>query len=168
MSTRVSKKRLSWSEKLDNSKGLPKVGPIGPTMSKRWGEGTMVVPAPREVEAVMKSVPAGKLITIDEIRTALAKKHRTTIACPLTTGIFAWIAAQAAEEEAGSRRGAAATTPYWRTLKAGGYLNEKYPGGALAQKAKLEAEGHSVAVRGKRYAVVDYERMLAVPGAKKR
>jgi hypothetical protein len=168
MSTQISKKRLSWNEKLDNSKGLPKVGPIGPTMSKRWGEGTMVVPAPREVEAVMKSVPAGKLITIQEIRAMLARKHGTTIACPLTTGIFAWISAHAAEEEARSRGGAVATTPYWRTLKAGGFLNEKYPGGALAQKAKLEGEGHRVGLRGKRYAVVDFERSLAVPRARER
>ena len=52
-------------------------------------------------------------------------------------------------------------TPYWRTLKAGGELNEKYPGGAAAQKAKLEAEGHTVIEKGRtniRYFVKDYEK----------
>ena len=68
-------------------------------MSKQWGEGTMVVPAPREVDVIMKSVPAGKLITIQEIRTILAKRHGATISCPLTTGIFAWIAARAAQDD---------------------------------------------------------------------
>ena len=86
MSKQATKTRSSWSEKLDQSKGLPKVVPIGPTMSKQWGEGTVVVPAPREVDAIMKSVPAGKLITIQEIRAILAERHGATIGCPLTVG----------------------------------------------------------------------------------
>src|SRR5437588_7558923 len=95
------KKRKSWQEKLNDSKGLPKVGEIGPKMSPRWGQGTMVIPAPIEVDAIMKQVPRGKLITINEIRALLASKHQATIACPITTGIFAWIAAHAAEEATG-------------------------------------------------------------------
>ena len=82
----------------------------------------------------------------------------------MTTGIFAWIAANAAEEAAGRPPGADAT-PYWRTLKSGGFLNEKYPGGVPAQKAKLEEEGHRVVQQGKRYAVADYESVLAVDEA---
>ena len=78
--------------------------PIGPTMSKQWGEGTVVVPAPREVDAIMKSVPAGKLITIQEIRAILAERHGATIGCPLTVGIFAWIAAHAAEDDHKAKR----------------------------------------------------------------
>jgi len=163
MSKQATKTRSSWSEKLDQSKGLPKVVPIGPTMSKRWGEGTVVVPAPREVDAIMKSVPAGKLITVQEIRAILAERHGATIGCPLTVGIFAWIAANAAEEDRKARRRGA--TAYWRTLKSGGFLNEKYPGGVSAHKAKLEAEGHEVIQKGKRFAVANFERSLAVPRA---
>ena len=54
-------------------------------------------------------------------------------------------------------------TPFWRTLKANGELNEKYPGGALAQKEKLEAEGHTIIQKGRKnikYYVKDYERVL--------
>jgi len=163
MSKQATKTRSSWSEKLDQSKGLPKVVPIGPTMSKRWGEGTVVVPAPREVDAIMKSVPAGKLITIQEIRAILAERHGATIGCPLTVGIFAWIAANAAEEDHKARRRGA--TAYWRTLKSGGFLNEKYPGGVAAHKQKLEAEGHAVIEKGKRFAVANFEQSLAVPRA---
>jgi alkylated DNA nucleotide flippase Atl1 len=166
MSKQSTKKKLSWRDKLNQSKGLPKVAPIGPTMSKNWGEGTMVVPAPREVDAIMKLVPEGKLITIHEIRAILAKRHGATIGCPLTTGIFAWIAAHAAEEDIESGR--EDFTPYWRTLKSGGLLNEKYPGGVLAQKEKLEAEGHSVIEKGTRLAVANYEKSLAKPRVAKR
>src|SRR5271168_4756775 len=104
MSTRTTKKRSSWKEKLDQSQGLPKVVPIGPTMRKQWGEGTVVVPTPREVDSIMKSVPKGKLITIQEIRAMVAERHGATIGCPLTVGIFAWIAAHAAEEDVQQRR----------------------------------------------------------------
>ncbi len=162
-------KKLTWREKLDKDEGFPKVVPIGSSMSARWGEGTMVIPSPREVDAIMKRVPAGKLITINEIRSVLAKRHNATIGCPMTTGIFTWIAANAAEEAPGAHRSTrardAAVTPYWRTLKSGGFLNERYPGGVPAQKARLEAEGHQVVKRGERFVVADYENVLAVEEA---
>ncbi|MEM2999158.1 MAG: hypothetical protein QXV09_00525 [Candidatus Bathyarchaeia archaeon] len=60
----------------------------------------MVIPAPIEVDELMRKVPVGKLVTINEIRAALARKHGAIIGCPLTTGIFAWVAAHAAEERA--------------------------------------------------------------------
>lgn len=151
-------KKNSWCEKLADSKGLPKIEKITEKMSKRWGTGTLVIPAPMEVDEVMRSVPGGKLVTINDIRAVLAKKHKATIGCPITTGIFAWIAANAAEER--KQKGEKNVTPYWRTLKVGGVLNEKYPGGVEAQKKFLEKEGHKVVQKGKKYVVADYEKAL--------
>ncbi len=153
-------KTKSWVEKLHNSKDLPKIEKITPKMSKRWGPvgGTFVIPAPIEVDEIMKKVPKGKLITVAEIREALAKKHKTTIACPLTSGIFAWIAAHAAEEEKAA--GKKDITPWWRTLKSGGILNEKFPGEINQQKAFLQAERHRVIKKGKKYIVENYEKSL--------
>jgi alkylated DNA nucleotide flippase Atl1 len=151
-------RKKTWQEKLADSKDLPKVEKIAPHMNQKWGRGTVVVPAPKEVDAVMKRVPRGKLITINEIRQSLAKKHQATIGCPITTGIFAWIAAHAAEEAAAL--GKVRTTPYWRTLKSGGELNPKYPGGIAAIRQRLESEGHRVVQKGKRYLVADFETAL--------
>ena len=148
----------SWREKLADDKGLPKVAPICGNMTKRWGTGTMVIPAPREVDEIMRRVPAGRLITINEIRSALAKKHKADFGCPITTGIFAWIAAHAAEEAVAEGR--ERITPYWRTLKTGGQLNEKYPGGIPQPKKRLVAEGHKIVKKGKRYLVADFEKVL--------
>lgn len=152
-------KQKNWIQKLKDSKEMPKVEKITGKMSKRWGIGTIVIPAPIEVDEIMKKVPKGKLVTISEIREALAKKHKATIACPLTTGIFANIAARAAEQE--REMGKKRITPYWRTLKTGGLLNEKYPGGTENQKKLLEKEGHKVIQKGKKYLVLDYEKALA-------
>jgi hypothetical protein len=150
--------KKSWREKLADSKGLPKVGKVTGKMTRRWGEGTMVIPAPVEVDALMKQEPKGKLVTINGLRVALAAKHKVTFACPITTGIFSWIAAHAANESeaAGARR----ITPYWRTLKTGGELNPKYPGGAEGLAKRLKAEGHRILRKGKRLVVADYQSAL--------
>src|SRR5260370_37253406 len=105
----MMKAKKSWREKLADSKGLPKVGEAMGKMSKRWGEGKMVIPAPLEVDALMKQVPRGKIVTINELRAALAARHDADFACPLTTGIVAWIAAHAAAEA--ERGGAKRVTP---------------------------------------------------------
>jgi alkylated DNA nucleotide flippase Atl1 len=89
-------------------------------------------------------------------KVVLARKHGATIGRPITTGIFARIAAGAAEED--QAEGKKRITPYWRTLKSGGELNPKYPGGVEDQKARLVAEGHTVLCRGKRIFVQEYER----------
>jgi hypothetical protein len=157
--TRMSTKKKSWREKLADSKGLPKTGRIEGRMTTRWGTGTMVIPAPLEVDDLMRRVPKGKLVTINELRSALAKKHGVDIACPITTGIFSWIAAHAADEAA--CQGAKKITPYWRTLKTGGELNPKYPGGVAGLTRRLRSEGHKVVQRGKRTLVVDFDKSLA-------
>jgi alkylated DNA nucleotide flippase Atl1 len=151
-------RRKSWREKLADDKDLPKVEKITGRMTSRWGTGTVAIPAPREVDAVMRKVPRGKLITINEIRERIACAHGATIACPITTGIFTWIAAHAADEAAGA--GEKSTTPYWRTLKSGGELNAKHPGGIPRLRRLLKAEGHRVIAKGKRFVVEDYESAL--------
>ncbi len=152
------KAKKSWREKLADDKGLPKVGPVTGRMSTRWGTGIMVIPAPREVDALMKRVPKGRLVTINELRAVLAKKHSADFACPITTGIFSWIAAHAAAEA--EAEGAKRITPYWRTLKTGGEVNPKYPGGVQAVALRLRAEGHKLIHKGKRLFVADHEKKL--------
>ena len=152
------KARKSWREKLADSKGLPKIGEVTGKMSARWGKGTMVIPAPVEVDALMKRVPKGRVVTINELRAALAARHKVSFACPITTGIFSWIAAHAAEEA--SAAGAKRVTPYWRTLKTGGELNPKYPRGAEGVAKRLRAEGHRIVRKGKRLLVADFQKAL--------
>lgn len=147
--------KKTWRDKLADDKDLPKV-------VKLEGGSTLAIPAPREVDALMRKVPCGKLATSDELRASLARKHGAESCCAITTGIFAWIAAQAADEAASE--GLADITPYWRVLKTKGELNPKYPGGIAALTARLEAEGHTVFQRGKRFFVRDYEQVITKLG----
>lgn len=153
--------RKSWREKLMDAKGLPKVVTLDAKMAKRWGfeaGDTMVIPAPVEVDEMIRKIPKGKVATLNEIREGLARKHGVKGACPLTTGIFVRISAEAAEEA--RRAGKKRITPYWRVLKTSGYLNEKFPGGVDPQKEMLEREGHRVVKKGQKFVVDNYESFL--------
>ena len=149
--------KKSWRDRLASYPHLPNVKEIPPPMRKRHGEGTIATPSPREVEDAMRGVPEGRLATVLGIGEDIAVRHRATIGCTVTTAIFAHMVAHAAEEALKGED----PTPYWRTLKIGGELNPKYPGGIEAQMAKLETEGHTVVQRGKRYFVEDFARKLS-------
>ena len=152
------KSKSTWAQKLANSKGLPKRVRIKKQDQKRLGRGMMVIPAPKDVDKAMKSVRKGKLATVDMIRKSISKRYKTTVCCPLTTGIFVWIAANAAYEEMQS--GKKNCTPYWRTIKTDGSLNPRYPGGELEHAKKLRQEGHKITRIGKKLAVLDFEYKL--------
>ena len=86
-----------------------------------------------------------------------AKENNADFTEPITAGIFVAIAAWASEQRGEDE------TPYWRTLKANGQLNEKYPGGIEKQRKKLEEEGHTIIEKGRKnlkYYVKDYEKYL--------
>ena len=152
-------RKKTYREKLADSKDFPRVEPLTGGFERRFGPGTIVLPAPWEVDELMRRVRRGRLTTINEIRAHLARRHGATIACPIVTGIYARIAAGAAGEA--EAEGKTRVTPYWRTLKSNGELNEKYPGGLAAQRRRLEAEGVRVEARRRRLFVVEYQRRLA-------
>lgn len=147
--------KKTWNEKLQDSKNMPTVEELPPESAIRFGGVRMLIAPPLAYDEIMKRVPQGKLITTDRMRVFLAAKHNADFTCPLTCGIFVNIAANANDE----RRGAD-ETPYWRTLKKDGELNEKYPGGTDSHKLMLEAEGHKIIQKGKRSFVADYEKSL--------
>ncbi|MFA5108011.1 MAG: hypothetical protein WC492_00545 [Candidatus Micrarchaeia archaeon] len=145
----------SWVQKLAKKKGLPKKVKIEKKMEKTCGKGTMIIPLPSDVDRMMRKAKKGKILTIEMIRDSLAKKYKTNTCCPLTTGIFAWIAANAAEEQRSAGR--VDITPYWRTIKSDGSLNPKYPGGDFAQARKLKMEGHIISRTGKKFVLKNFE-----------
>ena len=159
----LSKARKSWREKLANDKNLPKVITVTGAAAKRWGGSIVAIAAPREIDALMRTVPRGRVTTVSELRAAVARQHHAETACPITTGIFSWIAAHAAEESRAAGDSEKKLTPYWRTLKSGGELNPKFPGGVPAVRRKLAAEGHRFVKKGARIFVRDLDSVLFSP-----
>lgn len=153
--------KKDFNAMLHDSKDMPKYQTITDSKSiEKYGGDRMYFAPPLEYDRVMRQVPCGKVVTVGEIREYFARKSGADFTEPITAGIFvsiaAWASYQRKEDE----------TPYWRTLKANGELNPKYPGGVEAQKEKLEAEGHTVVRKGRtniRYYVKDYEKVLYIP-----
>ena len=143
---------------LRDSKDMPKIQIITDRKSiEKYGGNKMYFAPPLAYDLVMKRVPYGRVTTVGEIREYFAKQSGADFTEPITAGIFVSIAAWASHQRSGDE------TPYWRTLKANGELNEKYPGGIESQKEKLEAEGHTIISKGRkniRYYVKDYEMAL--------
>lgn len=137
---------------------MPKIQIITDKASiEKYGGDRMYFAPPVDYDKVMKKIPFGKVITVGKIREYFAKVNNADFTEPITAGIFVSIAAWASYQRSDDE------TPYWRTLKAKGELNPKYPGGVKAQKEKLEAEGHRIIQRGRkniRYFVKDYEAAL--------
>lgn len=158
--------RKTWQEKLEDKASLPKVlklergFPCYNAVHKMGAEAgdDVVLVNPSEVVDIMKQVPKGKLVTIVEICKQIARQHSVKACCSLTTGIFIMTVANAVEEA--SREGKSLDIPYWRTLKADGFLNTKYPGGQEAHKKLLEQEGHRVLQKGKKFLVQDFQKHL--------
>ncbi|GAB4117104.1 MAG: hypothetical protein Fur005_35050 [Roseiflexaceae bacterium] len=145
-------------EKLHAAKQPHVVSPIPPGFPGANQADSMVVSTPLEIDGLIRSIPPGKLITLALLRSQLARRHQTDIACPVSTAIFINVAAFAAEEY--RAQGEQQVTPYWRVLRNGGKLNPKYPGGVAAQQALLEAEGFMVVQQGRELVVSEYQQHL--------
>ena len=152
------KKKKDFNAMLLRDNGMPKIQIVTDEATiKKYGGSRMYFAPPRVYDELMKRVPPGKVITVGAMREYLARQNGADFTDPITAGIFVSIAAWASHQRAEN------PTPYWRTLKAGGELNPKYPGGVEAQRARLEAEGHTVVQRGRkhlRWYVQDYEKAL--------
>jgi len=150
----------SWREKLEKTERLPRIVNIPKKMEKRLGKGKMLIPKPLDVDALIRKIKRGKLITQEQIREKLAKDFKVNVTCPITTGIFIRIAAETAEEDL--RNGRKQVTPYWRVIKGDGSLNEKFPGSGKVQATRLKEEGHHIQPsEGKKpLRIKDFEKFL--------
>lgn len=150
--------KKDFNAMLHDSKDMPKIQTITDKKSiEKYGGDKMYIAPPIDYDKVMRLVPFGKLLTVGAIREFFAKKSGADFTEPITAGIFVSIAAWASFQRDNDK------TPYWRTLKANGELNAKYPGGIKTQKEMLEKEGHTIIQKGRkniRYYVKDYENDL--------
>ncbi len=150
--------KKDFNAMLKDSKDMPKFQTITDEKSiAKYGGNRMYFAPPVDYDRIMRLVPAGKLLTVGAIRAYFAEQSGADFTEPITAGIFVQIAAWASFQREDDK------IPYWRTLKANGEINAKYPGGIEVQKKMLEKEGHIIIKKGRkniRYYVKDYENAL--------
>lgn len=150
--------KKDFNAMLADSRDMPRIQIVTDEKTiQKYGGNRMYFAPPAAYDEVMKKIPFGKVVTAGDIREYFARANDADFTEPITAGIFVSIAAWASHQRDTDK------TPYWRTLKAGGELNPKYPGGIASQKQMLEAEGHRIIQKGRkniRYYVADYEKAV--------
>jgi len=151
----MNEDKKDFNKKLHDSKDMPKFVELDEKAAEHWGGKTMVIAPPIDYDTLIKTVPAGSLVTTAELRSKLARKYKAEITCPLTAGIFVNICAWASYQRSDD------ITPYWRVVKPNGELNPKFPEYPELQKKKLEDEGLVITKKKEKYFVEDFKEHIA-------
>ncbi len=156
------KKKKTWVQKMNSYKDLPKIQEMSGKLKEIHGSGRILLPAPSDIYEIMKSIPEGTIITIDQIGEILKEHYKVDVVDLVRLGLFAKICAHASQEK--RKLDHSVFFPFWRTLKRDGSLNPNYPGGIAIQKRLLEREGHLVVKRATKFIVKDYQKTMFESG----
>lgn len=107
----------TWREKLNNGR-KPEIGPTQRSMAGITAGQIMLVPTPNQVKHYIEAIPKGQVRTVDDLKLDLAKQNGAEVTCPLCTGIFLRIVAEAALEDKNEGTSVEKITPFWRVLDA--------------------------------------------------
>jgi alkylated DNA nucleotide flippase Atl1 len=143
---RRKRARLSWSARL-----RPELAPRVVEDSRRGG--SLLLPTPLLVAETVAAIPRGRVMTIGQLRRALAQRFEADATCPLMTGIVATILAGAVVEDLGQRR--KPRWPIWRLVRDDGTLHPKWPLDALYRATMLRQEGVRLGRRNGHWAALD-------------
>lgn len=108
-------KRKSWVEKRDLSKEA-EVKKIEKDFADiRAGE-KMLIATPLVVDEYIRQIPKGKETSLAQMRKDLAAEYHADKTCPVTSGIFLRIVAEAAYEEYEHGKAIGRIAPFWRII----------------------------------------------------
>jgi hypothetical protein len=132
--------RKTYTEMLDRSHDLEVCVAKKSMMGIPAGT-AMLISSPKEIQGFIRSVPLGKSVPVAEMRDELAKRHKAEVTCPLTTGIFLRIVAEAAPEDLEKGAKLEEITPFWRVISPKDNLAKKLKCGPEFLEARRAAEG---------------------------
>lgn len=131
----------SWTEKHDNHAHPAHVEILDKPFAGLPVGASIVVATPKEVTAYLRRIPKGQTRSVEALRSHLARKYKADAACPLTTGIFLRIAAEAALEKMAAGAPVGSAAPFWRVVDPGSPLAKKLSCGPSFIMARRRAEG---------------------------
>jgi hypothetical protein len=135
-------KRKSWQEKL-NVDRKPVIEKADKDFAGIKTGQMMLIPTPKLVDAYIRQIPEGKQVDITTIRKDLAAEYHAEVTCPLTTGIFLRIAAEAAYEQYQGGTPLNRITPFWRVINEHSPAAKKLTFGTRLLKEQRKKEGLS-------------------------
>lgn len=120
----IKSKTKSWAEKY-NTRTEIEVKHLEKSFSDIPENSEMLIATPKVLEDYIKKIKKGKSKNLKEIRSDLAKKYSADYTCPLTTGIFLRIVAEANFEKITNGEDIKNITPFWRAIEPGSSLAKK-------------------------------------------
>ena len=133
-------KRKTWQEKMHN--GIP---PKVEITTKKFADvpdgATMFIGTPELVDAYIRNIPKGVHTSLQQMRKDLAAVYNAAYTCPVTSGIFLRIVAEAAHEAFIAGKPIKKTTPFWRMTDSRSPVAKKLTFGTEFVKEQREKEG---------------------------
>ena len=108
-------KKKSWVQKL-NPDAVIEVKRITSDFADMKAGETMLIATPLIVNDYVRQIPKGHETTLAQMRKDLAAIYHADKTCPVTSGIFLRIVAEAAWEEYQAGKPLNKITPFWRIL----------------------------------------------------
>ncbi len=107
--------KKNWLQKL-NEKKEPTVKRIEFDFAGMPAKSTMLIATPQIIEQYISHIPQGRKVPVATLRNDLAMEHQADFTCPLTTGIFLRIVAEANHEKYRQQDSLKGITPFWRVI----------------------------------------------------
>jgi hypothetical protein len=127
----------TWTEKLSLPKRSHKKR-LNKAVAGMPAGALMYISTPIEIDEYINAIPHGHSVSIHQMRAELAKRNQADCTCPLTTGIFLRIVAEAAFERI-QNSGSSRITPFWRLIDPGASIVKKLTfGSAFIEKMRAE------------------------------
>lgn len=120
----MTAKKKSWTEKM-NSPAEPEIKAIDKAFFGMPVGALMCIPTPRLLDQYIRHIPKGKKVSMEVMRSDIALETHADFTCPLTSGIFLKIVAEAALEELAQHGDLQRITPFWRVVEPGSRLAKK-------------------------------------------
>ncbi len=137
----MPKSKPTWNEKLSCSKA-PEVKRLDKSFAGMPEGSLMLIASPEMIDAYVQGIARGHTVTVKAMREELADRHKAEHTCPVTTGIFLRIVAEAAWERYLAGESLEKLTPFWRVIESDSPLAAKLACGTdfiAKQRAKEKA-----------------------------
>jgi hypothetical protein len=132
-------RRKSWVEKRDLDKEAVVKKLDKDFADMRTGE-KMLIATSRIVDAYIRHIPRGHQQELKQMRKGLAVEYGADVTCPVTSGIFLRIVAEAAWEEYHQGKSISQITPFWRMMSTQSPTAKKLSFGLEFLKKQREKE----------------------------
>ncbi len=100
----------------------------------------MYISTPQEIDHCVRQLKSGEFIDNQHLRAILASRNGAEYTCPVTTGMFLRIVAEAAFEKFNKQGDMTGITPFWRAVTPGTPLARKLACGQPFIAAQRAAE----------------------------